>query len=209
MIMPFVTSIKPQRNGKRVNIYLDDKFSFGIDLENFVTLNLKINTELTQDEVEKIIKKVEFQKTLDKLLRFATLRPRSEKEINDWFRKKKVHEILHKDLFNRLNRLDLVNDRKFAEWWISQRQEFKPRGVRALSIELRQKGIEKEIIDEVLGETKINEEKTARELLEKKSYRWKRLPKIERNQKMSQFLARKGFGWEVISKLIKDNSFEE
>jgi len=69
--MPTVTSIKPQRNGKRVNVYLDGKFGFGIDLENYVTLGLKVEQELSEAEVETIIKKAEFQKTLDKLLKFA------------------------------------------------------------------------------------------------------------------------------------------
>lgn len=200
--MPTITSIKPQKNGRRVNIYLDDKFGFGIDLENFVKLGLKAEQELSEKEVEEIIKKAEFQKTLDKILRFAALRPRSEKEIKDWLKRRKIHESLHKDLFIRLNRLDLVDDKKFAEWWIEQRQTFRPKSLRILNIELRMKGIKKDVIEEVLGNTKIDEVKIAKELLEKKAYRWKNLTKLEAKQKMSQLLARKGFGWETISKVV-------
>jgi len=40
--MPVITSIKAQKNQKRVNIYLDGKFSFGLDLENFMKLQLKV-----------------------------------------------------------------------------------------------------------------------------------------------------------------------
>lgn len=200
--MPTVTSIKPQKNGRRVNIYLDDKFGFGIDLENFVKLGLKVEQELKEEEIEGIVKKAEFQKTLDKLLRFATLRPRSEKEVRDWFKKKKVHESLHNELSDRLNRLELLDDRKFALWWIEQRQNFRPKSKRVLNDELRIKGIKKEIIDEVLSETKVDEAKIARELLDKKIYRWKNLPKPEAKQKMSQFLAGKGFGWDIIEKIV-------
>jgi len=201
--MPIVTSIKPQKNGKRVNIYLDGKFGFGIDLENFVKLGLKVEQELGEKEVEEIVKKAEFQKTLDKLLKFATLRPRSEKEIRDWLRRKKVHESLVSELFNRLNRLKLVDDKSFAIWWVEQRQSFRPKSKRILNIELRIKGVKKETIEEVLSGTYVDEEKIARELLDKKAYRWKSLPELKRKQKMAQFLASKGFEWEVISKLIK------
>ncbi|KKU09555.1 MAG: Regulatory protein RecX [Candidatus Woesebacteria bacterium GW2011_GWB1_45_5] len=201
--MPVITSIKQQKNKNRVNVYLDDKFGFGIDLDNFVLLHLKVDQELTEKEVEEIVKKAEFQKTLDKLLRFATLRPRSRKEINDYFKRKKVHESLYEELFIRLNRLDLINDEAFARWWVDQRQNFKPKAVRVLKLELRQKGIDKETIDKTLGETKVDEEKMARELLEKKSYKWKNLPGRVARQKMFQYLAGKGFGWEVIEKLIK------
>lgn len=200
--MPTITSIKPQKNNKRVNIHLDGKFGFGIDLDNFVKLGLNVDQELTEKEVEEIVKKAEFQKTLDKLLKFATLRPRSEKEMSLWLKRKKLHESLHNNLFNRLNRLNLVDDRKFAEWWVEQRQEFSPKAKRILNYELRMKGIKNEIIDEVLGETKIDEEKIARELLQKKAYKWKNMPTRDARLKMSQFLARKGFGWDTIDKVV-------
>ncbi|KKR70194.1 MAG: Regulatory protein RecX [Candidatus Woesebacteria bacterium GW2011_GWA2_40_7b] len=202
--MPLITSIKQQRDKDRVNVYLDDKFGFGIDLDNFVSLHLKVDQELTEKQVEEIVKKAEFQKTLDKLLRFAMVRPRSEKEVRDYFRRKKVHESMHGKLLEKLKHLELIDDEKFAKWWVEQRQNFKPKAVRVLRLELRQKGINKETVDEVLGETVIDEEKMARELLEKKAYKWKNLPVREARQKISQYLAGKGFGWEVIEKVVKN-----
>ncbi|HJX59133.1 hypothetical protein A2V61_03395 [Candidatus Woesebacteria bacterium RBG_19FT_COMBO_47_8] len=201
--MPVITAVKPQRNKKRLNIYLDGKFGFGIDLENFLRLGLKVEEELSEEDIEEIVKKAEFQKTLDKLLRFATLRPRSEKEINYWFKKQKVHESIIPKLFERIKHLDLVDDEAFSGWWIEQRLTFKPKGVRALRQELRQKGIAKEIVDKVLAKTKIDEVGMAKELMQKKAYKWQNLPKREARLKMSQFLARKGFAWEVIEKVVE------
>ena len=199
--MPIITSIKPQKKKDRANIYLDDRFGFGIDLENFVKLGLKVEQKVTEIEIENIVKKAEFQKTLDKLLRFATLRPRSGKEIKDYFRRKKVHESLFSKLLDRLNHLELIDDEKFAKWWVEQRQNFRPKPKRILNNELRIKGINNEIIKKVLGEEKIDEEKMARDLIEKKLYKWKNLSSREACQKMSQYLAQKGFSWEVIEKV--------
>lgn len=207
--MPIITSIKPQKNRKRVNIYLDDKFGFGIDLENYMKLGLKVEQELTDEEVEKIVKKAEFQKTFDKLLKFATLRPRSEKEVEDWFKRRKVHESLHEELFNRLSLLELLDDKKFAQWWVEQRQTFKPKSLRILNNELRIKGIKKDTIEEVLSTVKIDETKIARELLEKKAYRWKNLPQREAKQKRYEYLAGKGFSWDIISKVVDQTEVEE
>lgn len=203
--MPIITSIKQQKNKNRVNVYLDDEFGFGIDLDNFVLLHLKVDQELTEKEVEDIVKKAEYQKTLDKLLRFAMVRPRSEKEVGDYFKRKKVHESLHEKLFEKLKHLELLDDAKFAKWWVEQRQAFRPKPKRVLSIELRTKGIKKEVIDEVLGEEIVDEEKMARELINKKAYKWKNLePRLAR-QKMSQYLAGKGFGWDVIGRVIDES----
>ena len=201
--MPIITALKPQRNKKRVNVYLDGKFSFGIDLENLVLLDLRIEKKKTEKEIREIIKKAEFQKTYDKLVRYSTLRPRSRREIEIWFKKYKVHESLHDELFSKLKRLELIDDTKFASWWVEQRITFRPRGKRALIAELRQKGIDRNVIDEVLSKTDIDEIKMAEKLLERKKYRWEKLDKFEARKKKSDFLARKGFGWEIIKQLTK------
>ena len=182
------------------------KFSFGLDLENFLKLGLKVEQELAEKQVEKIVRKAEFQKVYDKVLRFASLRPRSEKEFKIWLSKYKVHQSLHKDLFNRLKRLDFLDDEKFARWWVDQRQNFRAKSVRVLKLELRQKGIEKNIIENVLAETTIDEEKIAKKLYEKNKYRWEKLSDFEARRKASAYFGRKGFGWDVIKKVIKENS---
>ncbi|HKB88417.1 MAG TPA: RecX family transcriptional regulator [Patescibacteria group bacterium] len=202
--MPTITSIKQQKNKNRVNVYLDDKYGFGIDLDNFVLLHLKVDQELTETEVEDIVKKAEYQKTLDKLLRFAMIRPRSEKEVMDYFRRKKVHESLYEALLEKLNHLELLDDLKFAKWWVDQRQNFKPKTKRILKIELTKKGIVKEIIDNVLEETVVDEQKMAQDLLTRKAYKWKNLEPRLAKQKMSQYLAGKGFGWDIIEKVTQN-----
>lgn len=200
--MSTITAIKPQKKKERVNVYLDNKFGFGIDLENFVKLGLKQDQELTEEEVAEIVRKAEFQKVLDRLLRFATLRPRSEKEIKDYFRRKKVHESMHSKLFDRLNHLELIDDEKFAKWWVEQRLAFRPKPKRVIRGELMMKGVSKDIINKVLGEEDIDEEKMARELVKKKAYKWKNLEEFELKQKMSQYLVQKGFSWEIVKKVV-------
>lgn len=200
--MPQITSISPQRNGKRVNIHLDGKFSFGLDMENYLRFGLKTNQWLTEDEVVKIIDKANFQKIYDRLLKFATLRPRSEKEINLWFKRKKVHTSLFGKLFNRLKQLELVNDVEFSKWWVDQRLAFRPKPKRVLGLELKEKGISGEIISNVLDNTKIDEVKIARKVLDGNYYKWEKLGRSLATKKAKEFLLRKGFSWDVISRVV-------
>ncbi len=201
--MPVITSIKAQKNQKRVNINLDGSFGFGLDLENFMKLQLKVNQDLTQSEVNEIIKKADFQKSLDKLISYAMLRPRSEKEIKDYFRRKETAESIQEELFNRLKRLGLLDDLKFTEWWVRQRLEFKNKSKKDITFELRQKGIATNVIKNVLDDSDIDEVKIAKELIAKKSYKWQKYDEKIKKQKISQYLAGKGFGWDVISQIIK------
>jgi regulatory protein len=204
--MPTITSIQQQKNKNRVSVYLDNKYGFGIDLDNFVILKLKVGQELTDKEVEKAVKTAEYQKTLDKLLRFAMVRPRSEKEVTDYFRRKKVHESITDKLTEKLRHLELIDDLKFAKWWVDQRQNFKPKTKRILKIELTKKGIVREIINTILDETPIDEAKMAQDLLTRKAYKWKGFPVREAKQKKSIYLAGKGFSWETINRVIGENA---
>lgn len=205
MTVAKITKIKAQKNKKRVNIYLDGKFAFGLDADNFLKAGLKIGQELSEKEVENLIFKNEFQKLLDRTLRLISARPRSEKEIIDYLKKKKATPNLIDEIIKRLKSLDLVDDHAFALWWVEQRATFRPRGKRALLMELWQKGVEKEISNKVINE-KVNELPLARKAAEKKAKLYKNLPPREFREKMFGFLTRRGFSWETTKLVIDEFS---
>lgn len=200
--MPIVTKISSQKKSGRANIFLDGKFAFGIDLDNLVKFGLKVEQELTDAQVAKIVKEAEFAKTLGKLLNFATVRLRSSKEVADWFRRKEVHESLHSKLLGKLAKYDLLDDVKFAEWWVGQRLAFKHKSRKELVFELRRKGLDKAIIDSVLESSDIDDVAAARAQLATRAYKWQRLEPALRKQKQSEYLARKGFGWDTIKQVV-------
>ncbi len=202
--MPVITELKPQKSKKRVNIYIDGEFSFGVDLDNLLRYGLKEGKELMQEQLEEVIKKAEFQKVFDKIVAYGSLRPRSEKEYRDWLRKYKVHESLYEELFDKLRRLELMDDVKFAKWWVGQRNEFKPRSKSALTFELMKKGIARDVIKEALSDVEVGEVSLARDLVLRKKRVWEKLEGLARKQKIQMILASKGFGWNVVKKVIEE-----
>lgn len=201
--MAQITKIKQQKNKNRVNVFLDGKFGFGIDLENFVKLNLKVGDEHTKEEIENIVKTAEFTKTYEKLLKFAMLRPRSRKEITDWFWRKKVHESIQDELISKLENLELIGDFKFAKWWVGQRLEFRNKSEREIESELYKKGIDKNIIKKALSKAEINEINTIKKLIRKNKHKWARYDQKIAKQKAVQYLLRKGFIWNDIKKALE------
>lgn len=198
--MAKITRIKAQKNKKRVNIYLDGKFAFGLDADNFLKAGLKVGQKLTQKQVDDLVFKNEFQKLLDKTLRLISRRPRSEKEIRDYLRKKKSPSKLIEAVVKKLKQLRQIDDAAFASWWVEQRTTFRPRGKFGLTMELRQKGIDKTIINKAIN--KVDELPLAARLAQKKLKVYKNLPREEFYQKMSAYLARRGFSWETIKKVV-------
>ncbi len=205
--MAIITKIKTQRNKKRVNIYLDGRFAFGLDINNFLKAGLEIGRKLSEDQVENLIFENEFQKLLDKTYRVLSLRPRSEKEIKDYLAKKGATPRVSQKIIKKLKKLDYLNDRNFSHWWIGQRATFRPRGKMALRLELRQKGIKKEVIDKALE--KVNELPLARKTAQKKLKAYQKLPPQELRNKLSAFLARRGFSWSTIKSVIDQYAKKE
>lgn len=198
--MPVITSIKQQKLKSRVNVYTDDKFGFGIDLDSFVLLDLRVGQNLTQEEIEKAKNTSDFQKSLEKVYRFAMVRLRSEKEFTDYFKRKNIDKSLRPLLLEKLRQLNLLNDQEFAKSWVNSR--LKKKSLKIVKLELAQKGIDKNIIEDVLAESPIDEEKLAKNLLEKRMYKWQNLDTKTAKIKKSQYLAGKGFDWNVIEKVL-------
>lgn len=147
----------------------------------------------------------EKERVYNRILRFATIRPRSAKEIELWFKRKKVNLELIEGLFNQLKESGLVDDLSFAKWWIDQRVTFRPKSKRALVYELQQKGIDKFIIEDALESVEVDEVSLARRIIEKKVGRFSTLPSRVKRQKISELLARRGFSWNVIKETLDLN----
>ncbi len=203
-----ITDIKSQtKDPLRENIYLDGKFGFGIAAEKRFEHRLKVGQNLSEKEVKDLVFEDQVGKLLVSAERFLSFRPRSTKEIRDNLKRKlekgeyvEPEKILD-EVVGKLTKLSLVNDEEFTRWWIEQRQKFKPRGERLLRSELHGKGIGRELIDEALydyhspgGEV----EKVAR----KKAASYQALPDREFRAKLGAYLARRGYDWDEISRVI-------
>ena len=89
-----------------------------------------------------------------------------------------------------------MDDRAFAEYWIGNRERFKPRGRLALRHELRQRGVPSDIVDALLEE--VDETDAAYRAVEQRLDRWRELAGDRLYRKMSGYLQRRGFGYAVI-----------
>lgn len=211
--MPKITAIREQKRKGRFNVYLDGKFAFGLPAEALAKAGLKIGQEISEKEIKKLRDKNIEGKLYNQALKFLSYRPRSEKEVGDYLRRKiSVRQLagqrqsaLIESVASRLKSQDLINDSEFTKWWIEQRQSFKPKGIYALTQELGQKGISREIIDSlVTGHwSPVTERALALKAIHKKLKLLRSLTPKEFRLKLTAFLSRRGFSYETI-KLVLD-----
>jgi regulatory protein len=203
-----ITQISPQKKDpRRENIYLDGDFAFGISAEARFEARLKVGQALTEQEVRKIVFSDQVGKLFISAQKFLSFRPRSEKEIRENLKRKlEKGEYVEPDkildeVTRKLEKLDLINDVEFTRWWVEQRQKFRPRGERLLRLELHQKGIPREIIDEVFFAYEAPAKEIDR-IAQKVLGRYKSLPPLEFRQKLGGYLARRGYDWDEITRVV-------
>lgn len=211
--MPLVTSIEPQKKKKqRFNIFIDGRFAFGADAEIILKFKIKTGESISQRQLDEIQKKQEFTKLFDSALRFLSYRPRSQKEIEDHLVSKissqesikysqaKESDLIKKIIVN-LQKYNYIDDYQFAKLWIKSRNRSNPRGKSILKLELTQKGVAREITDELLGKIK-NQNTIALKSIEKKLPRWKKLKPDELKKKIYSHLSMRGFDFDTIREIV-------
>jgi regulatory protein len=154
----------------------------------------------------------EFEKYRNNALRFLSFRPRSEKEVRENLVKKKAPPEVVERIILSLKEHKFINDNDFASWFIEQRLRFKPKSIRLITVELQQKGIKREIIEQAFidlqkddsRDVSSNDLDSAIQLVEKRIAKYKHLDKQDVYNKLGSYLARRGFGWDTIKKSIDD-----
>src|SRR3990172_7072129 len=215
--MATVTALKVQtRNKDRVNVYLDGEFAFG--LAKIEAIRLRLGQSLTDTDIARLKQADTFEWAYESALRFLSHRPRSESEVRAYFKKKErkkkkeaeqqgeddlraIDEGVVQAVIERLRRAGLVNDEGFAQFWVENRTAFRPKGKRALQAEMRAKGLSASAIDAAL----VNADDTAvaKQLAAARARRLQGLPEPEFKRKLSDYLARRGIGYDVISEGVE------
>ncbi len=129
-------------------------------------------------------------------LRLLTVRARTRSELTEQLAKRGYEEDLSAKVLNRLTEVGLIDDEDFAEQWVRSRHANSGKGKRALAVELRKKGVDKEVIDAALAELDPAAERQRAEQLVRDKLRRERLDDdgdVKVTRRLVGMLARRGY----------------
>ncbi|MDA8233253.1 MAG: regulatory protein RecX [Clostridia bacterium] len=142
-------------------------------------------------------------KTSEKAKNYAlyllSCRPRTRKEIKDKITQKGFSLDIVETVINFLTEYNLINDETYARQWVDHRCRVKPTGRKRLFIEMLQKGISEDIIDNILFEISQEDEFNMALAIAEKKYRNHSTP--QGMQKIKGFLYRRGFSTDTIGEV--------
>lgn len=188
-----------KRNPQRVNVYLDGEYAFG--LARITAAWLQVGQQLSDEKIAQLKAQDTHEVAYQKALGFLGYRPRSRTEVRRNLEKHGHDQEVIDQVLERLGNSGLVNDDQFAQIWVENRSEFRPRGQRLLRMELRQKGLNDEVIETVLSG--LDEDQLAYQAALKYQHKLQGLPKPDFRRKLAGFLARRGFGYSVIEPILE------
>lgn len=187
------------RAGRRRRLHtiqLDDGQTIVLSDKTVDEAGLRAGDEVEETILTELAERDEMARALDQSLHSLAQRPRSEAEIRRKLAQKQISERAADGAVVRLRELGLLDDRRFAEQWVEERLRIRPRGRRMLRKELLDKGISRELVEEVLDRD-LKEEQNAIAIAEKAMGRMRSLdPRVAR-RRLAAMLARRGFGYEV------------
>lgn len=194
-----ISSIKQQvKNPERVSVFVDEKYSFSLSLDELLAHKLKKDQELSQADVKRLKKISNDGKLRARSLEWLLNRPHSIREFKDYLYRKKADSELSGSLIQEFSQKKYLDEKKFGEWLIDL-QLRRGKSNRAISAELFKKGLGREMIDELMEEAEVSEEQRLRGLIAKKrkAVRYKNNPK-----KLAEYIVAQGFNWQDVKQAL-------
>ena len=148
--MAEITGITPQiKDKERCNIEVDGRFFCGMKLETVVKHRLKVGVAVSEEELSRMQLESEKLTALDKALTYITVSMKTEKDIRAYLRKKGYLEDISDYVVEKMRSYGYLDDAAYARAYIEHAG--KRKGSRLIAMELRQKGVSDEAIEEALS----------------------------------------------------------
>lgn len=200
-----ITKITKPSSARRYEIYIDGEYALSVHEDVLVKYQLHKGMEVEASDLQEWLRAEEKHRIAQTAFRYLSYRPRTVHELRCHLLDKGFQAEWIEEVIEDLIAQGYLDDRKYAENWILERQNRKSLGSLRLQQELKRKGIAPEIIEEVLAHRSDNEERQlAMEVAQRRYLRiceepW---PKVER--KLGQYLLYKGFSFEVVASILRE-----
>lgn len=202
-----ITSIETQkRDSSRVNVYLDGAFAFGLPKDVVIRQHLNEGDEIDEDLIANVLLQDELARAKQKALAFLSYRSRSIQELGSKLKTKGFSERTIIRVIDDFVRVGLLDDRAFAAAYAQTRMIQKPMSKRLLKKELMFKGVPESTANTAIEEIYGNqtELEVAVSLVRKRFAGKPDINEQKIKKRLSDFLARRGFSWEIISEAMRE-----
>ena len=195
-----ITAIEPRRKGLSA-LYIDGEFAMKLDTEVLIAQRFDVGREITDEELRECLIASELKRCKDKAMWLISFRDHSRRELVDKLRRDYSEDCCEQTA-DRMVELGLIDDERFARRYSADLINLKHLSYRGVRQKLAEKGISRELIDEVTGEPEIDEEQQIRTIIDKK---YSRVMNDEKGRRRAyNALMRLGFSYRDIKSVMAE-----
>lgn len=200
-VNPVITALKTGASGESIEIRLSDGSSFFIGINSYTGLDLYRDKLITPAVRESLEYASQLHAGSQKALQLAARREHSRSEMMLKLQQRGYPEEIIEKILDKMQRLGIIDDRRFAEVWLRSRLLRKDEGPVRLRGELLRRGVDAATAGDVLNEILTPE--LILQKLEKATE--KVLKKCGGDQnRFIRMLKTRGFEWSMIKKISID-----
>ncbi len=201
--MKITSAEKNKKYKDRLSVFVDGKFSFTISEEDYISMNLYEEQELTQETIDYIKDTLNYRDAKSRAVRYLSMKLRTEKEVRDKLNEEGYDDDCIEKAVNELKAIGYINNQLYAQKYVFDRSKLKPISKKLMKKELTFRGIPEEIADEVLEDWKVEDSAVAESLLKRKFGKYD-LSDKKVLKKAMMFLMHRGFSGDTIREALRD-----
>jgi regulatory protein len=197
-----ITALQPQvRNRRRVSVFLDGNFLFGLSSETVGALGLHVGCEVDRADLDRIAHEEQLHEARQYAFLLLSYKARTTSELRQRLGRKGFSPDIVSSTLQRLAELKMVDDAGFARRFTEDRITIGHKGKWRVRGELLKRGIDRKQIDAAIAEAP-DEVAAAKEVAAKYLSRNRRLEPAVLKRRLYALLARRGFSLDTIRQAI-------
>ena len=186
---------------RKCKVFLEGDFAFVLYKSEAARFHIEEGNDLPAKTYEMIEEEILLKRARDRASYLLQSQGRTQAEMIKKLKDDGYSQSVTERVLSFLQEYHFIDDNAYTENYIHVNKGRKSK--RQITYELQQKGVDRDQIRQMLEENPVDEEETVRALLKKKT--GGRIPEDKKEiQKLAAFLGRKGFSFEVISRVLRD-----
>lgn len=192
-----LTAAEPRRRGL-VQLFLDGEAAVKLDAQVFLQSGLKPGDQVSDQELFELIQASDARRAQEKALYLLEYRNYSKRELTEKIARTAASREAAQAAAGRMEELGLIDDRRFGEDYAKELFSRKGYGARRVAQELRRKGLDQELVQELVEKYGSPEQsgENIRRVLEKKYPGWREDEKVRRRAFAA--LQRLGYSYQEV-----------
>lgn len=203
-----LTAAEPRRRGL-VQLFLDGEAAVKLDAQVFLQSGLKPGDQVSDQELFELIQASDARRAQEKALYLLEYRNYSKRELTEKIARTAASREAAQAAAGRMEELGLIDDRRFGEDYAKELFSRKGYGARRAAQELRRKGLDQELVQELVEKYGSPEQsgENIRRVLEKKYPGWQEDEKVRRRAFAA--LQRLGYSYQEVREAMgQDEDWE-